>query len=366
MNRKNPENLTDLSVVIPTWNGLHLLQENIPSIMTALEYFKDKLCKGYELIIVDDGSTDGTENWVTKEYPKVNLIRWPINNGFSKACNAGFKVCHGQVVALLNNDLQLDQDYFVHLYPHFTDDNVFAVTTKVFEWNSNIFACGGRIGHFRRGFWSMYSNYDVQDDSSQDWIEQHRLLSACAIGGFAGYSRNKLNCLGGFNELFSPFYWEDIDLSYRAWKRGWKVHYEPRSRSRHRTSATINSSFDKHFVKMHSFKNRLLFHWINIHTSSYLLRHILVLVFLLMTRLVILDLVFYRALWEALSKIGPALICRRIEKREAKMSDFELYRLLQDFYRKAPIEVFRSQKEVIQHHIGTATDPIQDSRRLSI
>lgn len=366
MNREKPGISPHLSVVIPTWNGLHLLQNNLPSVLTALEQFKNQLRRNYELIIVDDGSRDSTSDWVARQYPSARLIRRPDNGGFSKTCNTGFNACRGRVVALLNNDLQIEHDYFLYLYPHFEDDTVFAVTARVFEWDPPTFAGGGRVGRFRRGFWSMHFNYDVRESAAQEWIEQHRLLSACAIGGFAGYSRSKLNRLGGFNELLSPFYWEDVDLSYRGWKRGWKLHYEPRSRARHEISATIDANYDEHFVKVTSLRNRLLFHWINLHAPSYVLRHLLLLFVLLVTRFVVLDFGFYRSFWGALMRLGPAMACRKIEKREAARSDMELSGLLHNFYREAPIQIFESQEEVIQHHIGAVTNPLQGGNTSSI
>ena len=343
-----------LSVVIPTWNGLSLLQENLPSVVAALEHFRRVLEGSYELIIVDDGSEDATAKWVEEECAQARLIRRSRNGGFSRTCNTGIGGCRGRVVALLNNDLRVEPDYFVHLYPHFENDRVFAVTAKVFEWDPPIFASGGRVGRFRRGFWSMDFNYDVEGNSSSAWIEQRRLLSAYAIGGFACYDRFKLNSLGGFNELLSPFLWEDSDLSYRGWKRGWEIHYEPRSRARHRISATIDSNYQRHFVKMTSIRNRLLFHWINLHSLSYLVQHLMMLALLLSTRFLVLDFGFYRAFFGALYRLRPALACRKLERKEANRTDFELCELLQEFYGKAPVRVFRNQEDVIQHHIGAA------------
>ncbi len=343
-----------LSVVIPSWNGLSLLQENLPSVVAALEHFHRVLEESYEVIIVDDGSEDATAKWVEEECAQARLIRRSRNGGFSKACNAGIGCCRGRVVALLNNDLRVEPDYFAHLYSHFEDGRVFAVTARVFEWDPPIFATGGKVGRFRRGFWSMEFNYDVEVNSSSAWIEQRRLLSAYAIAGFSCYDRSKLNSLGGFNELLSPFFWEDSDLSYRGWKRGWEIHYEPRSRARHRISATIDSNYQRHFVKMTSIRNRLLFHWINLHSLSYLVQHLFMLALLLSTRLLVLDFGFYRAFFGALCRLRPALACRKLERKEAKRTDFELFELLQEFYGKAPIRVFRSQEDVIQHHIGAA------------
>ena len=327
--------------------------------VVALEHFRRVLGEDCELIVVDDGGEDATPEWVQEECAQARLIRRPSNGGFSTACNTGIASCRGRVVALLNNDLRVEPDYFVHLYPHFENGSVFAVTARAFEWDPPIFAAGGKVGRFRRGFWSLELNYDVEVNSSNAWIEHRRLLSAYAVGGFACYDRAKLKNLGGFNELLSPFLWEDSDLSYRAWKRGWEIHYEPRSRVRHQISATIDSNYQKHFVKITSIRNRLLFHWINLHSPSYLVRHLMMLALLLSTRFLVLDFGFYRAFFGALHRLRPALACRKRERKKAKRTDVELFDLLQKFYAEAPVRVFRNQEEVIQHHIGPAKLGVQ-------
>lgn len=343
-----------LSVVVPTWNGLSLLQENLPSIQLALSRFESTLGHPWEFIVVDDGSTDGSADWITREVDNVFLVRRSRNGGFAKACNSGFDKCRGRVVALLNNDLQIEADYFLHLFPHFDGEAVFAVTAKVYEWDPPVFATGGRIGRFRRGFWSMYFNYDAWGSAAERWNDERPLLSAYAIGGFACYDRAKLQALGGFNELLSPFHWEDVDLSYRGWKRGWEIRYEPRSHARHHISATIDSHYKKGFVEMTSTRNRLLFHWINLHSPSYLMRHILMLVLLLGSRFFVLDFGFYRAFLGALQRLRQALACRKIEKQASRRTDVEVQELLQEFYETAPIRIFRNHEQVIQEHAEAA------------
>ena len=105
---------------------------------------------------------------------------------------------------------------------------------------------------------------------------------------------------------------------------------------------------------MTSIRNRLLFHWINLHSLSYLVRHLVMLALLLSTRFLVLDVAFYRAFFGALHRLRPALACRKLERKEAKRTDSELSELLQKFYEKAPVRVFRNQQDVIQHHVGAA------------
>lgn len=342
-----------LSLVVPTWNGLHLLRENLPSFLRSAHRYQEACQAPVELIVADDGSTDGTADALAREFPMVRVVRRRSNAGFAAACNLGFSEARHDLVALLNNDVQIEPDYLLHKAPHFTDPEVFAVTAKVFEWDTPWFATGGRFGRFRRGFWSVYFNYDVEGDAGE-WIEQRRLLSAYAIGGFATYERRKLEQLGGFDEMLAPFHWEDVDLSYRAWKRGWAVHYEPRSRARHRTSATIETYWKKREVDRISFRNRLLFHWINLHSPSFLSSHLGMLSLLVLSRFLVLDYHFYWGLGSALARLPEVVRRRKQERAAAVRSDREVNRLLREFYRQAPVRIYYSQEEVIASHPETA------------
>lgn len=340
----------DISIVIPTWNGLHLLRENLPSVRTAARVYTEETGGATEIIVVDDGSQDDTSKVLPVEFLDVRLIRRSHNGGFAAACNAGFLKCRFPLVALLNNDVRIDEKYLIFQALHFEDPEVFAVTARVFEWDSTIFAAGGRVGRFRRGFWSVYFNYDVTLATAREWVEERKLLSAYAVGGFATYNREKLNLLGGFSELLSPFQWEDVDLSYRGWKRGWEVHYEPRSLAYHRTSATIDSHYTRSHVRTVSCRNRLLFHWVNLHSPTYLARHLLMLPLLLASRILAFDVTFYRSFLQALLKFREFCKLRAAERGNTRKTDVEISQLLDGFYRSAPIQVYYNQKEVIERH----------------
>ena len=337
-----------ISIVIPTWKGLHLLRENLPAVLDAARFYREKTGGDTELIVVDDGSSDETTSALPDEFPEARLIAKPQNEGFAITCNVGFQHCQLPVMALLNNDVRVERDYLFYLAEHFRDPLVFAVTSRVLEWDGATFSAGGRVGRFRRGFWSVYFNYDTCGPDQQAWIEEHRLLSAYAIGGFAAYDRAKVAELGGFTELLSPFNWEDVDLSYRGWKRGWEVHYEPRSVAYHRISATIGAHYQKKRVEAVSFRNRLLFHWINCHSPVFLASHLLMLALLTLTRFLVFDFSFYRSVYEGWIRLPEVRRLRRRERARARRTDAQLCRVWSRFYKSAPIRIYYGRAEVLQ------------------
>lgn len=341
-----------LSIVIPTWNGLDLLEKHLPSVIGAAETYQRKSEAEYEILLVDDGSTDATvQHFKQNPIPHLRVITLPRNRGFAVTCNQGFKEAKYELVGLLNNDVELDPEYFLHQALHFEDPLTFAVTARVFDPGSRIFNTGGRFGNFRRGFWSVYFNYDcLPGDQALEWIDNKKLLSFYAIGGFSTFHREKLLEAGGFLELLSPFHWEDVDLSYRGWKRGWQVKYEPRSLAWHQASSTINRNFKKKRVESFSFKNRLLFHWINIHSLPMLACHLLSLATMCILKGLSLDRSFFLALGKALNQLPEALKTRRLERSQCRRSDREVRRLLKAFYQAAPVKVYRSRDEILEYH----------------
>ena len=347
-----PDSGLSLSIVIPTWNGLHLLRQFLPSVIEAAENYRRESGADWEILIVDDGSTDDTLAYF-EQHPARNLrvIALPENRGFAPACNAGFRESRFELVGLLNNDVELHPEYFIHQARHFSDQEVFAVTAKVYDPGTTIFNTGGRYASFRRGFWSVYFNYDrLPESTAEGETDAFRLFSSYAIGGFSTYRKSGLQELGGFLEILSPFHWEDVDLSYRGWKRGWKVTYEPASLAWHQASSTINAHYKSAHVDSVSFRNRLLFHWINIHSRSMLGFHLLSLSTMCILKTITLDRFFLKAVREALGKIPEVRRLRKIEQENSRRSDKEIISLLHVFYKSAPIRVYLSREEVLENH----------------
>lgn len=240
-----------LSVVIPTWNGLDLLQRFLPSVCAAAG-------PTTEIIISDDGSTDETRTWLTSHYPRVRCLFSPVNGGFAPAANAGIRAASAPIIVLLNNDLEVAPDCFSTVAGWFSDPQLFGLAFRALYHPSLDFAAGGKLGRFRRGFWEVWRNYDAPPEPGA------RYPSFMLVGGYCAFRRQPFLDLGGFDVGFAPYYSEDVDLSYRARKRGWKLQYEPRAVVHHVLSASVarhRSRFRRQIVIE---RNRLLFHWRNL------------------------------------------------------------------------------------------------------
>lgn len=314
-----PERLRPLSVVIPTWNGRALLEEHLPTVLAAGEAYERASAAPVEIVVVDDGSEDDTAAWLARMYPRVRLIVKPANDGFAAACNVGFRESRHPIVVLLNNDVAVAPDVLLHLTPHFSDPRVFAVTCRALWPDSNRLASGGKIGKFARGFWRIHHNYDADPNRSRP-----PYYSIVASGGFSAFDREKVIALGGFDELLRPFYWEDVELSLRAWRRGWTILYEPRAIVYHQASRTISRRFSPAYVRMVNQRNRLLTHWIHLDDPVWLLAHGTMVLGLTVGALVRGDRAFLQAVGQALGHISEVRRRRRRERQAGKLTGREI------------------------------------------
>jgi len=248
-----------VSIVIPTWNGLQLLQRFLPSVISAALDYAEGGATASEILIVDDGSEDDTLGWLEEQgfkeprspernSLKLSLVRNEVNKGFGETCNRGFERAEYDLVLLLNNDVELSPNAIRPLVENFTDESAFAAHCRVFEFESGRECGTGKIGGFSRGFIRVHKSYASIREPGPGGAP---LYSMFAGGGSAMFDRRKFLDIGGFEKLLSPFYWEDVELSYRAWKRGFIVLYEPRSTARHRVSSTIKRS-EEHTSELQS------------------------------------------------------------------------------------------------------------------
>ena len=219
------------SVVIPNYNGQHLLP-------TCLESLRAQRHPGFEVIVVDNASTDGSASLLEARYPEVRVIRLERNHYFSGAVNAGIRACSSEAVALLNNDTEAEPDWLSELcraLASHPEAGMAASKMLLFDRRDVINSAGdyyrldGIPGN--RGVWEVdCGQYDREEE----------VFGPCA--GAALYRRRMLDDIGLFDEDLVA-YCEDVDLSWRAQLAGWKSIYVPTARVYHRLSSTGGGPF---------------------------------------------------------------------------------------------------------------------------
>lgn len=300
-----------VSIVIPNWNGKELLKKNLPAVINASQKLGGSL---REIIIVDDGSTDGSAEWAQEAFPAVTVIALEKNVGFHRATNTGFTKSSGKIVILLNSDIEPAPDAFSPLIPHFDDPLLFGVSGRIYAADKKTFLYGNRGGSFTRGHFSLYEKSEF--DSTQS-------LFVCGGGG--AFCRERFLTLGGFDTLFYPFYYEEQDVSYRALKRGWHIDYEPKSVMYHQVRASIGKKLQDKKIGYISARNNYLFVIKNITDSEYTRAFLVWIPLFLIRDLFCLRFRFWIAFARALPRIPKALFKRRQEKPHQRVSDKAIF-----------------------------------------
>jgi len=214
------------SVIIPNWNGV----EHLP---TCLDSLRRQTLEAVEVIVADNGSTDGSLRLLERHYPEVNVLALGENRGFAGACNAGIRAARGTFIVLLNNDTEVDARWLEEILAAFErhpEAGMVASKMLLFDRRNRIHTAGdfyrvdGLPGN--RGVWE-------RDEGQFD--EEEYVFGAC--GGSAAYRRSMLEQIGLLDEDF--FYsCEDVDLAWRAQLAGWRCIYAPRALVYHKLSAT--------------------------------------------------------------------------------------------------------------------------------
>jgi len=271
LTRVDQEALT-AGILILNWNGCELLREHLPSVVAAAEH------SGIPIAVADNGSTDGSVSFLASDYPEISTIRLGENHGFSRGYNLAMRDVPWDLVIFLNNDMAVEKDFADHLLEPFRHDgSLLAVSAQILLYDSSARRdeTGRTSVRFRRGeLW--FAHFPVASDGSivpVFWLG----------GGSSAVSRSKFEELGGFEELYSPFYFEDVDLSFRGWQRGWPTVLAPRSKVIHKHRAST-SRLDPQYVETIFARNRLLFLWLNIRSRRLLLQHVARLAFLAVRR----------------------------------------------------------------------------------
>lgn len=264
--------MINVSIVIPSYKGVHLYKKNLQAVLDCM---RDQ----DELIVVDDasGSEDDTIVWFENKFATKKQKSTPVeetdfyvgeyseakkklrivllvnhkNQRFGASSNRGFKASQNELVFLINNDVAPHQDCLQYLIPHFDNEKVFAV--GCLEHETHVNEIGGRNKlWFERGMF-LHSRYKDLSGGETAW----------ASGGSAMFRKSIFEEIGGFDKLYYPAYWEDIDLSFQARKQGFLVLFEPKAQVDHNHETTNKSVFGEQKINEMSWKNARKFTWKN-------------------------------------------------------------------------------------------------------
>jgi GT2 family glycosyltransferase len=277
--KKNDQLKSPVSVVIPNYNGKRLMEKHLPAIF-------DVVRDGDEVVIVDDASTDESVEWLretfsllpiesgagdaqkskvyevclhlttpnqkSKKQIDIKLLMNQTNQRFGETANRGVKSARHELIFLLNSDVAPHAGVIEAALPYFQRNDVFGVGCHELEKSTEdqIIDGGKNKLWFERGLF-VHSRADNFESGPTAWVS----------GGSGFFNRSKWLQLGGFDKLFYPAYWEDIDLSRRAQKMGWKTYFEATCLVDHNHETTNQTAFGYKKIAEMSWRNGQKFTW---------------------------------------------------------------------------------------------------------
>jgi len=285
-----------ISIIIPVY-------KNYDMFYRYLEINK-KYFDGCEVIVMNDYPLENILKPVQKIYPESIVINNKKNLGFAGNVNRGVLKAKRNYVFLMNSDVVLKDNSFLNALDYFKKNRrLFAVGFAQIEKDGKI--VGANRGYFQNGLINHFHlSPNIYHPASNFWAE----------GGSSIFKKKLLIDLGLLDELFNPFYWEDIDLSYRAWKAGYKILYDADIKVEHHHESTIGKYFDKSKILKTAFRNQLIFHWKNLTDKKLVFEHLLNLP----------KLIFIPGFFDALIRLPKILQARKKAVKLFKKSDKEI------------------------------------------
>jgi GT2 family glycosyltransferase len=312
----NPPVRCPVSVILPAYNNRELLVRNLPALTAVVR----ERGVGDEVLVVDDGGQDDTQAFLQREYPDIRYLRKAANEGFGPTCNAGIAAARHAYILLLNTDVQVSPGFLEPLLAHFARPDVFGVSPHILRPDDPPVCQSVTSFRYRAGYFLLF------------WEPFPTMPTALPVlfcsGACALFDARKLRQVGGVDPLYRPYYEEDVDLGYAAWKRGWSCWYEPGAQVLHEESATVNKTVTHRRKALIGARNKHLFLWKNLHDGRYLAWHLACLLprglyWALRRR----DTLYVAGFFAALPRLKEVWPARRRERAACVRTDRELNRL---------------------------------------
>jgi GT2 family glycosyltransferase len=234
-----------ITIIIPNYNGRHHLDKNLVQLTN--------LYPKIQIIIVDDVSTDDSVSYIKNNFPQVKLILNKQNIGFARSINKGVKKAKSKYVLLLNNDVGATKGFLEPLLVKIQEDNVFAVGCQEISIKKGKEVKSGKSWLKVQKGLPVHGRSKNQISGNTAWCQ----------GGSMLVKKNLFIKLGGFDPIYAPGYWEDIDLGYRAEKEGYINWFCQKSIVYHNHGSTFGSIYSQNKITLLSYRNMFLFCWKN-------------------------------------------------------------------------------------------------------
>jgi GT2 family glycosyltransferase/glycosyltransferase involved in cell wall biosynthesis len=235
-----------VTVVIPSRDGLELLREMLPPLLGQMD--------AGEVVVVDNGSSDGTADWLAREYREIRVHQSAAPLSFAEAVNRGIREARYARTLLLNNDMIVEPAFVESLNRAFElVPDLFCATAQIF------FPDGARREETGKTVWRRIGELDfpVRCDDPVEGEDLTWVLYGS--GGCSLFDTAKLAALGGVAELYEPAYVEDLDFGFRAWKHGWPTVYCASARVEHRHRSTTARFYTERQIDFFTERNYLRF-----------------------------------------------------------------------------------------------------------
>lgn len=247
-----------ISIIIPVYKNYEMFYKYLA---VNTKYFD-----GCEVIIMNDYPLQNITKQIKKIHPQAIVVNNKKNLGFAGNVNKGVKKSTRNYIFLMNSDVVLKDDSFKKSVYYFKKDKkLFAVGFAQKERDGKI--VGSNQGYLKNGF--------INHSSRSDNLESVISNNFWAEGGASIFKRKLFINLGMLDELFNPFYWEDIDLSYRALKTDYRVIFDKNILVEHHHESTIGKYFQQERILKTAFRNQLIFHWKNLTDRDIVLNHLI-------------------------------------------------------------------------------------------
>ena len=251
VDRRRGRNSMKIELAILNYNGRHHLEHLLPTAIREAESYGPD-CR---VVLVDNLSPSDDAAWVRENFPSVEVWLAPKNE-YLFSYNEYAKQTTAEILVFLNNDLKLCENFLAPLLRHFSSPDVFSVGATSMDWEGREFTCGPAFLKYENGFYSW--NYQTG--------RQELCHTFFTSGGFMAVDRAKFLELAGFDRLYLPAYVEDVDLCFRAWRRGWLCVFEPASKVLHREGGSWKKVRNP-TLEMNVLRNSLLFQWLHLPIS---------------------------------------------------------------------------------------------------